>query len=161
MRYSCQKESTLGFIVLGRGRIYMICHIIINLRGRKMRYSYQKESTLGFRVYSGHLLRPRGVNEKQIMFDWLITFARWGHFSNGKKRWKADGESFSTLFFRLKNQSIRLVHNFRALKSFFKREKAMESWRWELFNAFFRLKNDLNAQKLWINRVECSTNIVS
>ena len=30
--------------------------------------------------------------------DWLITFARWGHFSNGRKRWKTDGGNCSTLF---------------------------------------------------------------
>ena len=54
----------------------------------------------------------------------------------------------------------RVVHNFCALRSFFKRKKALKSSHRQLFNAFFRLKNDLNAQKLWANRVECFKNIV-
>ena len=32
------------------------------------------------------------------LLDWFITFARWGHFSNGKMRWKTDRERFSTFF---------------------------------------------------------------
>ena len=42
-----------------------------------------------------------------------------------------------------------MFHNFCSMRSFFKRKNALESWEWELSNAFFRLKNDLLEQKLW------------
>ena len=48
-----------------------------------------------------------------------------------------------------RNLLARLIHNFCALGSFFKRKKALESSRSQLSNAFFRLKNDLMEQKLW------------
>ena len=42
-----------------------------------------------------------------------------------------------------------LFHNFRSMRSFFKRKKALESSHSHLSNVFFRLKNDLLEQKLW------------
>ena len=42
-----------------------------------------------------------------------------------------------------------MFHNFRSMRSFFKRKKALESSHSQLSNAFFRLKNDLLEQTLW------------
>ena len=46
-------------------------------------------------------------------------------------------------------------HNFRPLYPFFKPKKPLESSRSQLSNAFFRLKNHLEGQKLWAILVGC------
>ena len=65
-------------------------------RGGEIWHSSRWESTLGFRVCSRHISRPRSVNGESILFDWLITFARWSLFK--RKKAMQSWEFFNVFF---------------------------------------------------------------
>ena len=62
-------------------------------------------------------------------------------------RWVLYSIQYSLQYYRV---LTRRGHNFCSMRSFFKRKNALESWEWELSNAFFRLKKDPMEQKLWV-----------